>query len=196
MNWLKYNINQNTYHPLTVNDVITNKFDKTHKELYDNALEIALKNEALSKDSILTYTYSDVLPENSLILSYKNNKYCYVDLSDYKIIEINNEITDNYITAPKVLISTRKIFDNGKFIFRQKTIDLAEYWNNKYEKTFTSKFENARTENIDEEYPFNDIVYYDYVNGKATLENRVEYSTNKIDFSKISENDNLKIEEY
>lgn len=181
--WLKYNISQQTYSPKTVDDVITDKYNTIHNRIYNDALKRAiLDNTELF--NIHDYIENEIELNDNIIL-LENNKF--VNLSDYKISEINEN--SHYLLPNKVM------FINKRKLYNRFILDLTNYWNYEFEaKNHFYNTDDLITNIPDDWYRYNDIINYDYINGKATIENRVETKTRKIDFRKISTNDSIKID--
>ena len=53
MNWLNYNISQQTYSPKTFSDVSTNKFNKIHERLFEDAKHKAIIKSKLDNDNYI-----------------------------------------------------------------------------------------------------------------------------------------------
>lgn len=206
MNWLNYNISQQTCSPKTVSDVATNKFNKIHETLFENAKHKAIieavddDNEYIFEHQIYNSTFDN--EDNVIYLDKENketsdkDKIVYViDLDDYKISEHVPQERNHYLLPSFIIVSPRKIIkDNGIISLKKYKIDLANWWENEYELSKIYDGASLFTNNLDDWYPFNDIIYYDYVHGKATLENRVEMKERKVNFDHISTDDEIKID--
>lgn len=206
MNWLNYNISQQTYSPKTVSDVATNKFNKIHETLFENAKYKAIieavddDNEYIFEHQIYNSSFDN--EDNVIYLDKENketsdkDKIVYViDLDDYKITEHVPQDRNHYLLPSFIIVSPRKIIkDNGIISLKKYKIDLENWWENEYELSKIYDGASLFTNNLDDWYPFNDIIYYDYVHGKATLENRVEMKERKVNFDHISTDDEIKID--
>lgn len=206
MNWLNYNISQQTYSPKTVSDVATNKFNKIHETLFKNAKHKAIieavddDNEYIFEHQIYNSSFDN--EDNVIYLDKENketsdkDKIVYViDLDDYKITEHVPQDRNHYLLPSFIIVSPRKIIkDNGVISLKKYKIDLENWWENEYELSKIYDGASLFTNNLDDWYPFNDIIYYDYVHGKATLENRVEMKERKVNFDHISTDDEIKID--
>lgn len=207
-NWVKFNINQNTYNPVTVKDIVSDKPEIVHKILFETALAMAVVNDLNKEDSYFVveeYNGEDIY--DSIVKCYiKNDKYVYVEnfadnddkryivnLNRYKIYEDTSDAKTFYDPTYAIIISKR-LDNKNKLNFRKLKIDLSKFWENEYNKEFLSKIKPLNEKN--DEYPFNEIVYYDYIQGKAKLENKVEGKIKWVRFDEISEDDNLDVELY
>lgn len=206
MNWLNYNISQQTYSPKTVSDVATNKFNKIHENLFENAKHKAII-EALDDNGEYIFEhqiYNSLFDneDNVIYLDENNNetndkeKIVYViNLDDYKITEHVPQDRNHYLLPSFIIVSPRKIIkDNGKISLTKHKIDLENWWESEYELSKIYDGASLITNKLDDWYPFNDIIFYDYVRGKATLENRVEMKERKVNFDRISTDDEIKID--
>lgn len=206
-NWINFNISQQTYKPVSVQDIVSDKAEIIHKILFDNALSIAVVDNINSEDPFFKIEeYSKILDveDGSIIKFYKDkNKYVFikdipenlsiddifcVDLNKYRIYE-NIKNTKNFYDPSTVTFISKRYDKRG---FKKLTIELNKYWDNSYNKEFLSNAELKQT--IDYEYPFNDIIEYDYIKAKAKIENRVENKIRWIRFNEISNNDDLNIQ--
>lgn len=95
----KYNKTEYYNGPASVSEVVSNKYDIIHKNLFNDALE--------------SYYYANQE-------KYSDAPTFEKFLENFKIIELKSE---NYNAPSSVLISTKK------FPFKQEKINLAEYWN-------------------------------------------------------------------
>lgn len=206
MNWLNYNVSQQSYSPKTFTDVITNKFNKIHERLFEDAKNKAIINTKTDDGEYLFKHVSvpqDTTPElyncilcdaNNNVVSDINSASFYIDLDDYKLIEHIPEDRNHYLLPSYLIITNRIIYNDSCPSINRVTIDLDPWWENEYEISKIFDGSSLQTNNLDDWYPYNDIIYYDYIKGKATLENRVEMKTRKINFENISVNDEIKID--
>lgn len=178
--WLKYNVSQQTYFPQTVDSIISGKYDAIHNKLFKDAVDKAIED---NENSDIFIRQQEKTSNNC-----KQIKNEFVDLDKYKLIELDT--TTNYLLPTKLLVLVRT-----NKLHKRKIIDLSKYWNYEYElsKNFFDD-NNMITNKLDNWYKYNDIVGYDYIKGKATLNNRVETKQRKIDFRKISIDDEIKID--
>lgn len=95
----KYNKTEYYNGPASVSEVVSNKYDIIHKNLFNDALE--------------SYYYANQE-------KYSDAPTFEKFLENFKIIELKSE---DYNEPSFVLISTKK------FPFKQEKINLAEYWN-------------------------------------------------------------------
>ena len=96
MNWLNYNISQQTYSPKTFSDVSTNKFNKIHERLFEDAKHKAIIKSKLDNDNYIFERKYDLENNDSYNCIYldkdnnevdENNAYAFIDLDDYKLSE-------------------------------------------------------------------------------------------------------------
>lgn len=209
--WLKYNLSQNTYNPVSVNEVVTINYDKIHQILFTKAMHLALVDYAQKSNNnleIIEEKFNDEFYDDVIkCFKYKNKWiYCesydgldssytlgYIDLSNWRIYENTNNAKNYFDPTSIICISKSLINKKGQLQYEKIVIDLTPYWDNKYLKEIGIK---EHLEIIDEKYPFNEIIEYNYINAKAKIENRIEGTKNWINFSEISENDTLKIENF
>lgn len=176
--WLNYELNQNTYTPKSVNDVISNKYKIIHDLLFDDAKINAIKY--LYRNDLFKFNVVNNDSDNSI----KIDDNLYIDLSNIKFYEIVDKNSSWYEPSSLLMIK------NGAIRYQ---INLTEFWDNQFVKHIISNVINNITEDIDNIYPFNDIIKYDYTRETATLYNNVESITRKVYFNKISTTDTLKI---
>lgn len=208
--WININVSQNNYNPITVNDVVSGKQAKIHKILYTYALEQAILNNANGVNP--DFTVIREIPSNNKLNiikcaeqkgkwikvnsydDYINFPKGYIDLSKWRIYEDTTGVENYYEPTKIVCISKQLVNDKGALNYKKIEIDLKHWWNADYSKEINKKIE--ATNSIEDTYPFNDIVEYDYINGKAKLENRIEDTERWIRFNEISEKDNLNLEDF
>lgn len=204
MNWLNYSVSQQTYSPKTFSDVSTNKFNKIHERLFEDAKHKAIIKSKIDNDNYIFERKYDLENNTSYNCIYldkdnnevdKNNAYAFIDLDDYKISEYVPNNRNHYLLPSYLIITTRKIYKE-KFSpnIKKFTVDLDEWWENEYELSKIFDGSALLTNKLDDWYPYNDIIYYDYIKGKATLENKVEMKTRKVNFNHISVDDEIKID--
>ena len=206
-NWFNFNISQKTYLPTPYSEVISNSSEEIHKQLYDHALSIAIiKNigkyfevttgiPEFEDDIVRCKLNSDNVWE--FVPSYdglESVECGYVDLSNWRIYEDLSKPVLFYEPTTVLFISKTIGKKNGVLKYSKFKIDLSEYWNNEYNVEFLKHIDGIHS--IDYEYPFNDIIEYDYIKAKAKLENRVENKTKWIRFDEISEDDTLKTQDF
>lgn len=205
-NWSTVFVNQNIYDPLTVEEVVTDKFNIIHKELYNNAIKFAVIDN-IGKYFEVTKGKPDIEEDCILCLYDEENetwdlassldgidedKCGYVDLIDWKIYEDDYGVT-RYFHPTKAVFTSRTFKNtNNQLRYIKFTIDLTDYWFNEYNAAIAKRYNIFNS--IDWCYPFNDIIEYDYVKGLATVENRVDNKTSKIRFRNISMDDELQIQ--
>lgn len=202
-NWQIIDLNQNNYNPICVNDIIYNTHNILHNIIFENAKELALINYVDNNGNhVFLNEYNEYtnLEINDIIIfvdenynkTIKNNAKYYVNVSDWKIIEVNN-VDDDYLSAPSIICTLRNhLSDNGIVSIVKYYIDLSPWWKIEYLSEETKRNNGLTTEILDK-YPFNEIIYYDYINKTAIVENRVENDIRKIGFKEISHNDKLNI---
>lgn len=202
-NWQIINLDQNNYNPIGVNDIISNKHNTLHNKLFESAKELALINYVDNNGNyVFLNEYNEYVKfEDNDIILFVDEKYnkttkdhakYYVNISDWKIIEVNN-INDDYLSAPSIICTLRNHLSNNGIVSVVKYyIDLSPWWKIEYLSEETRRNTGLTTEILDK-YPFNEIIYYDYINETAILENRVETSKRKIGFKEISNDDVLNI---
>lgn len=210
-NWLNYNISQQTYSPRSFNDVITNKYDVIHQELYESAKTLAIIN-AKDEDNNFLFEHKEITSEqtfnflnniifisidedgNFIQVKDKTEATHFICLDDYKITEVSN--SSNYLIPTKMSVIKRGIERTSEGVRIIKfEVDLSDYWNSEYELSneYTDP-DSLITNSLDDWYKYNDIIKYDYINEKALLENRVEMKQRKTSFKNISVNDTIKID--
>lgn len=184
--WLNYNVSQQTYYPQTVNDVISDKYDIIHNKIYVSAL-----NAAINENSDLFHKYDN---DGSIDIENNKSRYVLVD-NDNKYIDLNEYRITEVIEDKNYLLPTKVLFVYRKKLINRFTLDLSKYWNYEFEVE-NNFFDSSQfiTNYSEDWYKYNDVINYDYINGKATIQNRVETKTKKIDFCKISLDDNIKID--
>lgn len=202
-NWEIINLDQNNYNPVSITDIISNKRNTLHNILFESAKELALINYVDDSGNhvfLNNYNENTDFEINDIILfvdeqynkTVQNNAKYYINISDWKIIEVNN-IGDNYLSAPSIICTLRNhLSSNGIVSIVKYYIDLSPWWKIEYLSEEIKRNNGITTEILDQ-YPFNEIIYYDYINETALLENRVETNKRKIGFKDISNNDVLNI---
>lgn len=146
--------------PVKFNEFINNQYNKIHNELYLDALNKFLSDEKILKSEQFVIYNGD-------LDSIMNNT---------KIIEIKNS---EYWQPSSILVISKK------YPFYQKKYDLSEYWNNFQDKS-NIKISDIRMTKDDIKDP--EIVFLNYVSGKAKIESRLNNITFDVDFNYIDEN--------
>jgi hypothetical protein len=202
INWLNYSLDQNTYKPKMVEDVVSNHNNVIHNLIYEDAKHKSILNakegenyiferqEKTNNTQFFNNGHYIFLQDDKITETTKDNCSYFIDLSKYKINEINSS-SDTYIDIPSISV-THKTYNNGILQLKRYEIDLSEWWNNDYEN-YQINIPDSIANHLLDWYKYNDIIEYDYIRGNATLENRVEYKKRKIKFKNISEEDTLDI---
>lgn len=156
----KYNDMIYSSRPVKFTEYITNQYDKIHDELYTDALNKFLDDVSNNIDKFEQFkNYSD---KTDII-------------ENTKIFEIKMK---EYWMPSSILVMCKK------YPYRRKKYSLEDYWNNYQDK---SKIKINNIKLLDEEINDAEILYLDYVNGKAKVESRLNDIQFEIDFDYINE---------
>lgn len=164
----KYNNLIYASRPVKFSEYINSQYDKIHDELYLDALNKFLDDVDNNKDKygqFKNYTDKNDIIENTKIIEIKMKEY--------------------WIPSSIIVICK-------KYPYKRKKYSLEPYWNTYQDK---SKIQVSNIKMLDEEINDAEILYLDYINGKAKVESRMNDIQFNVDFEYITE-DTMISEEY
>ena len=145
--------------PVKFDEYMNNKYNKIHNQLYLDAL-----NKFLQDEDILSYKQFNEGEGFKSLEDIKENT---------KIIELKNL---EFWQPSSILVISKK------YPFTQVKYDLEKYWN-KFQDKSNKQINNIKL--IQDEILDAEIIYLNYISGKATVESRLNDIKFDVDFEYI-----------